>query len=290
MQKDWEGTKKQLRDNLRSLQGGELLWQKLQGRVYGICMSQATMFPGVSQFLMRCKNRGNTVFIVSHKTEFGHYDPTKTSLRIAALDWMKSNGFFKKERFGLSKDHVFFEKTCKEKVKRISSLDLDVFVDDLEEVFMEDDFPDINKILFGKTYEGSNYSILCENWNDITNEVLGPITNEECKELAQSILDENVSEVRKLEGRGNSRIYRVVTQSKQIYALKNYPDLLIDSRNRLQTEVQSFRFLEDFYLTPKVVAFDVDLNMALYEWIEGKPLTIIENEHVDQVDQDHRVF
>ena len=69
----WHGNKKQLRDTLRSAQDGELLWQKLQGRVYGPNMLQAKLFPGVAQFLVRCKYRGDEVFIVSHKTEYGHY-------------------------------------------------------------------------------------------------------------------------------------------------------------------------------------------------------------------------
>ena len=31
--KEWQGTKKQLRDTLRSREGGDIMWQKLQGRV-----------------------------------------------------------------------------------------------------------------------------------------------------------------------------------------------------------------------------------------------------------------
>ena len=42
------------------------------------------------------------------------------------------------------------------------------------------------------------------------------------------------------------------------------------------------RLLEDYHLTPKTVAFDTDLNIAIFEWIEGKSLEYIENEHIDQ--------
>ena len=146
---EWEGTKIQLRDTLLSLEDGEILWQKLQGKVYGTKMSQAELFPGVAQFLARCKHRGDDVFIVSHKTEYGHYDSTKTPMREAALEWMELSGFFNKTKFGLTKDRVFFEKTREEKVERISSLELDVYVDDLKEVFENYNFPDIEKILFG---------------------------------------------------------------------------------------------------------------------------------------------
>ena len=77
----WNGTKQELRDELRFLPEGERLWQTLQGRVYGSCMEQAELFPGVASFLMRSRNRGDELFIVSHKTEYGHFDTTKTSLR-----------------------------------------------------------------------------------------------------------------------------------------------------------------------------------------------------------------
>ena len=76
------------------------MWQKLQGRIYGPMMSEAKLFPGVFQFMFRCKHRGYDVFIVSHKSEYGHFDPTETPLRQAALEWMTQNGFFEKTKHG----------------------------------------------------------------------------------------------------------------------------------------------------------------------------------------------
>ena len=136
----WSGSKQDLRDELRSRPDGERLWQTLQGRVYGPNMEQAVMFPGVALFLMRSRQRGDEVFIVSHKTEFGHFDPTSTPLRQAALAWMESKRFFDQRRFGISKGNVFFAGTRTEKVQQIARLNLDIFVDDLEEVFSEEGF------------------------------------------------------------------------------------------------------------------------------------------------------
>ena len=283
---EWQGNKKQIRDVLLSRENGERSWQKLQGKVYGKNMLQANLFPGVAQFLVRCKRRGNSVYIVSHKTEYGHYDPTKTPLRVSALKWMELRGFFDETKFGLTKDCVFFEKTREEKVYRISALKLDLYVDDLKEIFAEQHFPNIEKILFSanidEEHDEEHNAIMCKNWSAIANKVLGPITDEDCKELAQTLLSESISGVQKLQGSGNSRIYKVVSESAQLYALKIYPDLLIDTRKRLQTEFLSCRLLEDYHLTPKTVAFDTDLNIAIFEWIEGKSLEYIENEHIDQ--------
>jgi len=245
-------------------------------------MSQAELFPGVVQFMLRCKHRGDDLFIVSHKTKYGHFDPTETPLREVALQWMTQCGFFKKTKCGLNQKQVFFESTRNEKVSRISSLDLDVFVDDLKEVFAEDDFPNIKKILFTTDTDEEKDVVNCNNWSSIANEILGPITDEDCKKMAQAVTKDVILKVKKIRGRGNSRIYQVVTESYQVYALKYYPDLLLDPRRRLQTEVQTCQLLEYYRLTPKVIAYDAELNIAIYEWIEGDHLQSVENEHIDQ--------
>jgi len=278
----WKGTKKLLRDTLRTKEDGDLLWQKLQGRVYGPRMFQAKLYPGVAQFMLRCKHRGDDVFIVSHKTEYARHDPTETPLRKTALEWMELSGFFDKTKLGLSKDHVFFEKTRREKVSRIAILELDVFVDDLKEVYGEREFPDIEKILFTSDLAEEADVVSCRNWGSIANAILGSFTDDDCKKISQTILNEKVSQANKIQGRGNSRIYKIETETNQVYALKYYPDLLLDPRNRLQTEVQACRLLEEYHLTPKVVAFDNELNVAIFEWIDGVALQDVEEEHIDQ--------
>ena len=137
------GTKSDVRAALRDRgEEGEVDWQRLQGQVYGKYMSQAEMIGGVDEFLTLCRDKGETVFIVSHKTEFGHHDPDRVNLRDAATDWMASHGFFDDDGFGLSKESVFFEPTRKEKVARIKALGCTHFIDDLPEVFLEGGFPD----------------------------------------------------------------------------------------------------------------------------------------------------
>ena len=86
MPADWSGSKQELKDELLSHPDGERLWQTLQGRVYGPGMKQAVMYPGVAHFLMRSRLRGDDLFIVSHKTEFGHFDPERVRLLTAIAD------------------------------------------------------------------------------------------------------------------------------------------------------------------------------------------------------------
>jgi len=278
---EWDGSKQDLKGRLSSVKDGDTLWQRLQGQVYGPSMYKASMFPSVARFLIRCRLHGYTVIIVSHKTEYGHFDSTKTSLREAALSWMSEQGFFNKNKFGILKENIFFESTRQEKVARINTLNLDVFIDDLEEVFAEDGFPEIKKILFSKASESSYCNIIYSNWSAIIEDLFGKTTDSEVKYFLQSMCDDEIKDIQQIQGGGNSRLYKIKTDNG-FFALKDYPDLLVDPRPRLHTEVHASRMLEKFHKASKAIAFDEEQNIALYEWIDGEHLTYIHNEHITQ--------
>ena len=282
---NWLGTKKELKDWLRNQPDGELKWQKLQGLVYGKFMSQAVLFPGVANFFLRCKRMNIQLYIVSHKTEYGHFDEDKIPLREAALQWMKSKGFFKESKFNISSDVVFFCNTRKEKAEQVSKLKLDAFVDDLEEVYSEPGFPGyIKKILFGtETSITNSYDVWCSNWTEISRELLGNLTLEDYRYWAQIISEGEITDIIELQGRGNSRVHRIQTENGKTFALKTYPDRLLDSRNRIEAEFNAYRYLEHTDRTPKTVNLDKDLNMAIYEWVEGYPIEKIEKRHVIEI-------
>ena len=171
---DFEGSKKSIRDAIRKLDDGENKWQCLQGRVYGRNMKDAHMIDGVADFLSYCRNLNDVdIYIVSHKTEYGHYDPMKINLRDAAMSWMESNKFFKKETggFGIDRERVFFEFTRNEKLERIRILGCCYFIDDLEEVLNDIRFPqNTRRILFtnGATDNIKNISYdICQSWHEI---------------------------------------------------------------------------------------------------------------------------
>ena len=106
---------------------------------------------------------------------------------------------------------------------------LDVFIDDLEEIFLHDNFPEIKKILFSGSSSIRSGVELCNNWTDIENASIGEIENSEIKHLVNSIYDEPIKSVEKLKGRGNSRIYKLSLNKKNSILLKDYPDLSVDS-------------------------------------------------------------
>ena len=142
------------------------LWQRLQGLVYGRRIDAARLFDGVPAFLAECRDRGHEVVIVSHKTEFAHYDPLRTDLRVAALRFMEDQGFFAAEGLGLARDGVYFEGTREGKVKRIAELGCEVFVDDLVEVLAHAGMQaGCRKILFGQDpdHDFEQYT----SWDDV---------------------------------------------------------------------------------------------------------------------------
>ena len=146
----FEGNKAAVKRALLAERPDGLLWESLQGLVYGRRIDAAMLFDGVTQFLEACRTGGDAVAIVSHKTERAHHDPHLTDLRAAAFHWMENNRFFDAAGLGLGRHNVYFEGTRDDKVKRIRALECDVFVDDLAEVLAHADMPAAcRKILFG---------------------------------------------------------------------------------------------------------------------------------------------
>ena len=74
-------------------------------------MCGAEFMPGAANFLLSCNRRKYQVFIVSHKTEYGHFDPEKISLRNEDLKWMDAKRFFDPAFFGLGWENIFFADT-----------------------------------------------------------------------------------------------------------------------------------------------------------------------------------
>jgi hypothetical protein len=173
----FSGRKQSVRDAIRLLPDGELAWQRLQGQVYGKGIVQARMIAGVDAFLRRCRTEECPVVVVSHKTEYGHFDPDRINLRKAALNWMTAQGLFEAE-YGMPLENVYFESTRQQKLGRINALGLTHFIDDLEEVLTDPHFPpNVMRILFAHADErpGMASYIRCSTWHEIERQVFGGV-------------------------------------------------------------------------------------------------------------------
>ena len=170
--------KQQVRDYLRALPAGELQWQKLQAEVYGKRMNQARLMDGVERFFRTCKDDHIPTFIVSHKSKYAAQDQEKVNLQEAALIWMRQNHFFDKDGLGLAEDRIYFEDSREKKVLRIKELGCGYFVDDLQEVFLEKNFPQETVRMLFSPANGHDLNVGAEivsgikvfrSWDDIYN-------------------------------------------------------------------------------------------------------------------------
>jgi len=174
---EFAGSKREIRDLIRSLSDGEAQWMELQAALYGSRMEEAEFAEGADAFLAQCRERGIDVFVVSHKTRFAARDTEqRCDLHVAALGWMENAGFFSPRKFGLPRQNVFFEPTREAKCRRIATLGCTHFIDDLVEVFVDPAFPrGVEKHLYvpeaGPLPEGGFTAY--RSWHDISKAILG---------------------------------------------------------------------------------------------------------------------
>ncbi len=277
-----------LRDYLRSQKNGEQIWMKLQGLVYGRYMAKAEMMPGFSRFIFRCKYYGHKIYIVSHKTKYGHFDAEKVSLRSEALKWMYNRRFFDASYFDICEDDVYFADTRKEKIKQISNLGCDYFIDDLPELFIEDSFPkSIHKILFcnnGAEIDNLNVDITSD-WQGISHYMFGNIIQEEIQQWFVLSMDVDLISVNKIHRGGNSNVFHVISNEGNEYAVKAYSSRLCDQRYRLATEYNAIRFLQSHGIRniPQPICNDDLLDLGIYKWISGDQIDIPSVKKVKQI-------
>lgn len=146
---------------------GKQRWIELQGIVYGTRMSEARVAGGLAEFLRMCREKRIYVSIISHKTEFPVFGP-RVNLRASALRWLEQCGL--NDKLGIRREVVFFESTREEKIRRIATQRCTHFVDDLEEVLMEPDFPtNVERLLFapGTKDDLSRDLKIFSSWNSI---------------------------------------------------------------------------------------------------------------------------
>ena len=152
-----------IRDKIRDLFDGELLWQKMQAEVYGKLIQFADPVPGVIKFMKHCQDEQVQMIIVSHKTEYAKQDKS-CNLHDAAKKWIRTNI----QSAGISIE-VYFENTRTDKINRIKKLSCTHFIDDLELVFTDSLFPKINRFLLNEC--PSTYVNSYMDWEMIEREI-----------------------------------------------------------------------------------------------------------------------
>lgn len=268
-------SKKHIRDHIRKLRAGELKWRRIQALAYGKEIEKVELSPEVKEFFKLCREYRIKVYIISHKTEFPAYKKYNVNLRKAALKWMNKNKFFQKSGLGISKKDVYFESTQEDKIKRIKKLGCTHFIDDLEETFLHEDFPQrIHKILYNR--KGSRKlrgkAMRFQTWNDIS-QYLFNAKKLDVRKISSEMLMSKVIEAEQLKGGRNGIVYRVRTERGKDYALKLYLQIS-DRRDRLKAEYEalSFMWANGIRDIPKPVAFDRKNNCTVYGYVAGRKI------------------
>lgn len=162
----------EVRDYIRT-RFDDVAWQKVQGRVYGSGMARSKPAAGVKDFFQLCETKKAKVYVVSHKTEFAAFDETRTNLHQVSRDWLSHHRFLTRPHTGLQECDVFFEPTLQKKVERISELGCSHFIDDLQEVLLNDHLDrKLTRILYspGRKIRLKGVEVL-GNWKEIADNV-----------------------------------------------------------------------------------------------------------------------
>lgn len=142
-------------------------WTELQGMVYGKHILLAPPFKQLNSVILSLISKNHEIFIVSHKT-LNPYLGKKVNLHNAARTWINRYLMIGDSKL-INQENIFFEISILDKIRRIKSLNLDVFIDDLPEILSHAEFPaSTRKILFGKeTFEMSFEFEQCSSWSKI---------------------------------------------------------------------------------------------------------------------------
>ncbi len=102
---------------------------------------------------------------------------------------------------------------------------------------------------------------------------MAEISSSALAELAARLTGRKVRSVAPGGRGGNNRLYRVECGDGAVFALKSYPRTPGDTRDRLGTEFAALSFLARHGVSEVPAALAREGDHALYQWIEGEPVT-----------------
>ena len=257
--------KKQLIEVAGNVEEGEIRWQLLQAAVYGDQIGRALILEGFLEFIKAMRQNGHDLYIVSHKSETSHIDPS-VNLREWALTTLTERGFFdpiEQGGLGFSPEKIFFESTRNAKVARIQKLRLGWFIDDMSLVLRHEGFPENTQpLLIGE--EKSEEVPYFDNWSQIQNYF-------EIEAALPQAYQKNLVSMKTIHKGGNNRLSKWTFEDNSQLIVKNF---LVDDRDKRPRREQEWRFLRflwdhDLQCIPKPVETLSNANIVLC--VDGRP-------------------
>lgn len=133
-------------------------WTQTQEEIYGNYIKYAKLFSYYKSFEKFALKNNFKLFIISHKTKYSEYS-NKYNLHNKSRVWLKKN--IKIENY-----KIFFHKNLDSKIKRISNLKLDYYIDDLDKIFKKKKLSTKIKKIYFSTKKIKN-TINIDNWKKI---------------------------------------------------------------------------------------------------------------------------
>jgi hypothetical protein len=101
--------------------------------------------------------------------------------------------------------------------------------------------------------------------------------------IARKLVGGTVRGVSRIAGGRNSRVYRI-DAGDRVFALKQYPSLEDDPRDRLGTEAAALKWMDQqgLDMVPRLLATDRDSNSVLLSWAEGSQVRQVGPSDIDQ--------
>lgn len=125
-------------------------WRNIQSLVYSKYLFEASLNYEILKLLKYLDKKKIKFYIISHKTIYP-YEGDKVNLHKLSHVWLRLNIFNPKNKFK-KKYKAYFETTKQKKIKRIKSLEITHFIDDLDEILKK--LPNsINSIKFDNSFK-----------------------------------------------------------------------------------------------------------------------------------------
>lgn len=154
-----------LREQLGKDSSSDYEWQLAQGWLYTEGLQFAQLGLGSIDLCNYLTQQGFQLYIVSHKTSHTPDFCGSIPLHDLATKWIKKSAI---KNYFKETERIYFEPTRRAKVKRIRELAVSYFVDDLEEVFKESEFPISTKSFLIYKTSSQNPNLKCvRDFNEI---------------------------------------------------------------------------------------------------------------------------
>ena len=264
-------------------------WKAIQGIAYGKNIYHSDIMKFFHDFIILSKIRKIKIYIISHKTKYGHYDKKKIQLRKKATQFLISKKIINSDISPILKSNIYFCDTLDQKISKIKELECDFFIDDLYKVINNKNFPkQTTPILFNRSQTKIKYKkkiINYSSWSEILNYFFKDLSKFELKNIIEFKIKKKINSFRKHQGRLNSKIYKITTQDKKKYSLKIYPNITHDKFNRIDAEFSAYKYLNQklYYQIPSPIYKLKYLNASLFTWIDGNNRAPKNKKNLEQI-------